>query len=56
MQLRQAVDTVCFMPKKHVKPHTGQVFSRTPRTILQIWPTDIFSQSVYTIHVQELCT
>jgi len=46
---------VCFMLKRHVKIHSGQMFSRPPKTILQIWPTDIFLQSVIMLHVQELC-
>jgi len=45
-QTRQDVDTVCFMVKKHVKTHSVQMFSRPPKTTLQIWPTDIFLQSV----------
>jgi hypothetical protein len=45
-QTRQDVDTVCFMVKKHIKTHSVQMFSRPPKTILQIWPTDISLQSV----------
>jgi len=54
-RLGQDVDMVCCMPKKHVKTHSGQMFSRPPKTILQIWPTDIFLQSVNMLHVQKLC-
>jgi hypothetical protein len=46
---------VCFMLKKHVKTHSGQLFSWPPKTTLQILPTDIFLQTVNTLHVQELC-
>jgi hypothetical protein len=52
---RQDVDTVCFMVKKHVKAHSVQMFSRPPKTILQISPTDIFLQSVNILNVRELC-
>jgi hypothetical protein len=50
----QGVDTVCCMLKKHVKTHSVQLFSRPPKTILKIWPTDIFFQSVNMLHVQKL--
>ena len=40
-QTRQDVDTVCFMVKKHVKTHPVEMFSRPPKTTLQIRPTDI---------------
>jgi hypothetical protein len=46
---------VCFMLKKHVKTHSGQIFSRPPKATLQIWPTDILLQNINTLHVQELC-
>jgi hypothetical protein len=52
---RQDVNMVNFMLKKHVKTHSGQMFSRPPKTILQIWPTDIFLQSVNTLHGEEIC-
>jgi len=52
---RQYVDMVCFILKKYVKTHSGQMFYRPPTTISQIWPTDIFLQSVNMLHVQELC-
>jgi hypothetical protein len=55
-KLREDVDMVCFMLKKHVKTHSGQIFCWPPKTILQIWPTDIFLQCVYMLHVHELCT
>ena len=42
--------------KETRKTHSGQIFSRPPKTILQIWPTDIFLQCVYMLHVHELCT
>ena len=45
-QTREDVDTVCCMVKKHVKTHSVQTFSRPSKTTLQIWPTDIFLQSV----------
>ena len=47
---------VYFMVKKHVKPHSGRMVCCPPKTISQIWPTDIFLQSVYMLHVHELCT
>jgi hypothetical protein len=37
------------------KTHSGQMFSRSPKTILQIWPIAIFLQTVNMLHVQELC-
>ena len=40
-QIRQDVDMVCCMVKKHVKTHSVQMFSRPPKTTLQIWPNDI---------------
>jgi len=40
-QTRQDVDMVCFMVKKHVKTHSVQMFSKPPKTTLQIWPIDI---------------
>ena len=43
---RQDVDTVCFMVKKHVKTHSVQMFSRPPKTILQILHTKIIIQIV----------
>jgi len=46
---------VCFMPKKHVNTHSGQMFSRPPKTTLQIWPTDILLQTLNMVRVQELC-
>ena len=46
---------VYFTLKKQVKYHSGQMFSRPPKTILQIWPTDISLQSVNIVHIQELC-
>jgi len=52
---RQDVDMVCFILKKCVKYHSVQMFSRPTETILQLWPTDIFLQTVNMLHVQELC-
>jgi hypothetical protein len=49
---RQDVDMVCCLLKKHVKTHSGEMFSRPSKTILKIWLTDIFLQSVYMLHVQ----
>jgi len=46
---------VCFTLKKHVKTHSVQMFSRPPETTLQIWPTDIYLQTVNMLHVRELC-
>jgi len=46
---------VCFVLKKHVKAQPGQMFSRPPKTILHIWPTDVSLQTVNMLHVQELC-
>jgi hypothetical protein len=54
-QTRQDVDMVCFMLKKHVKTHSGQMFSRPPKTTLQIWPIDMCLKTVNMLHVQELC-
>jgi hypothetical protein len=54
-QTRQDVDMVCFMLKKHVETHSVQMFSRPPKTTLQIWPNDIFLHSVNVLHVRELC-
>jgi len=51
-QTRQDVDIVRFMLKKHIKTHSGQIFCRPPKTILQIWPTDIFFQTVNMLHGQ----
>ena len=31
------------------------MFSRPPETTLQIWPTDIYLQTVNMLHVRELC-
>jgi hypothetical protein len=45
---------VCFMLKKSVKIHSGQIFSRPPKTILQILPIAIFLQTVKNLQVQEL--
>jgi hypothetical protein len=46
---------VCFMLKKHVKPHSGQMFSSPPKITLQIWLADIFLQTVNMLQAQELC-
>ena len=51
-QTRQDVDMVCFMLKKHVKTHSVQMFSRPPKTILQICPVDIFLQCVNSLMVK----
>ena len=53
-ETREDVDMVCFMLKKHVKSHSRQMFSRPPKTILQIWHTDIFLQSVNMLHGHQL--
>ena len=47
---------VCFMLQKSEKTHSGEKFSKPPKTTLQIQPTDIFLQSVYMSHVSELST
>jgi hypothetical protein len=54
-QTRQDVEMVCLILKKHVKTHSVQMSARPPKSTLQIWPTDIFLQTVNMLHVQELC-
>jgi len=54
-QIKWDVNTVCFMLKKYVKTHSGLMFSRPPKTILQICPTDILLQTLNTLHVRDLC-
>jgi hypothetical protein len=41
--------------KETRKTHSRQIFSRPPKIILQIWPTDIFLQRVLMLHGQDLC-
>jgi len=52
---RQEADMICFMLKKHIKTHSGLMFCKPSKTILHIWPTDIFLQIVNILQVQELC-
>jgi hypothetical protein len=54
-QTRQDVDMVCFILKKHVKTHSVQIFSRPPKTKLQIWPTEMLLQTINMLHGQDLC-
>jgi len=46
---------VCLALRKPVNTHSVQLFSRPPKIILQIWPNDIFLQTVNLLHVRELC-